>query len=261
MTTASSQLSKREQSLCNGISPWLSPLAMLLTQDVALKGFFRTVHVIDRQHLPLEGPVLMAPTHRGRWDALMLPHAAGRRVTGRDCRFMVTSDEMTGLQGWFLHRLGCFPVNPRKPAAASLRFAVDLLEGGNQLVMFPEGKINQNDPAMRLMPGRARLTALAEGQGVAVQVVPVGIGYGHAKPRFGDQAALCFGPALRLAGPEREQIKALTAELSEQLQVAEQGVEPVEVVAARPRVRGDELAHGRHAGSVRRGLGAPDFIL
>jgi len=221
--TASVALTAREKSLCNGINPWLAPVAMVLTQDVALKGFFGGgLTVLGRENLPDDGPVLLAPTHRSRWDALMLPHAAGRRVTGRDCRFMVTSDEMTGLQGWFLHRLGCFPVNPRKPAAASLRFAVDLLEGGNQLVMFPEGKINQNDPAMRLMPGLARLTALAEGQGVAVQVVPVGIAYGHAKPRPGDQAALCFGPALRLAGPEREQIKALTAELSEQLQVAEQ---------------------------------------
>ena len=206
-----------------GVSVQVVPVAMVLTQDVALKGFFSGgLTVLGRENLPDDGPVLLAPTHRSRWDALMLPHAAGRRVTGRDCRFMVTSDEMTGLQGWFLHRLGCFPVNPRKPAAASLRFAVDLLEGGNQLVMFPEGKINQNDPAMRLMPGLARLTALAEGQGVAVQVVPVGIAYGHAKPRLGDQAALCFGPALRLAGPEREQIKALTAELSEQLQAAEQ---------------------------------------
>lgn len=220
--TASVALTEREKSLCNGINPWLAPVAMVLTQDVALKGFFGGgLRVLGRENLPHEGPVLLAPTHRSRWDALMLPYAAGRRVSGRDCRFMVTSDEMTGLQGWFLHRLGCFPVNPRKPAAASLRFAVDLLESGNQLVMFPEGKINQDDPAMRLMPGLARLTALAEGQGVAVQVVPVGIAYGHAKPRFGDQAALCFGQPLRLAGGEREQIKALTLDLTEKLQAAE----------------------------------------
>jgi hypothetical protein len=37
--------------------------------------------------------VLLAPTHRARWDALLLPLAAGVRVTGRHCRFMVTLDE------------------------------------------------------------------------------------------------------------------------------------------------------------------------
>ena len=30
----------REQGLCNGISSWLSPLAMVITQDVALPAFF-----------------------------------------------------------------------------------------------------------------------------------------------------------------------------------------------------------------------------
>ncbi|MFZ9535431.1 MAG: lysophospholipid acyltransferase family protein [Vulcanococcus sp.] len=220
--TASVALSERERSLCGGINPWLAPLAMLLTQDIALKWFFSGgIRVLGQENLPRRGPVLLAPTHRSRWDALMLPHAAGRRITGRDCRFMVTSDEMSGLQGWFLHRLGCFPVNPRKPAAASLRFAVELLQGGQQLVMFPEGRIIQNDPQMRLMPGLARLTALAEGQGVAVTVVPVGIAYGHAKPRLGDRSALCFGEPLRLQGDDRASIAALTQSLSAGLQAAE----------------------------------------
>ena len=38
--TASVALTEREKSLCNGINPWLAPVAMVLTQDVALKGFF-----------------------------------------------------------------------------------------------------------------------------------------------------------------------------------------------------------------------------
>ena len=120
-TTAFPGISAREGSLCNGISPWLSPVAMVVTIDLVLKGYFGELLVLERQHLPREGAVLLAPTHRARWDALMLPWAAGRRVTGRDCRFMVTVDEMKGLQGWFLHRLGCFPVesgasHPGQPA-------------------------------------------------------------------------------------------------------------------------------------------------
>lgn len=215
-------LSARERSLCNGINPWLAPLAMVLTQDVALSGYFRRgVRVLGREHLPLDGPLLLAPTHRSRWDALMLPHAAGRRITGRDCRFMVSSDEMTGLQGWFLHRLGCFPVNPRKPAAASLRFAVELLQAGQQLVVFPEGRIQQDDQPLRLMPGLARLAALAEGQGVAVPVLPVGLAYSHPRPRFGDRAALCFGAPLRLSGPGREAAASLNAQLAASLEAVE----------------------------------------
>ena len=58
------------------------------------------------------------------FDDVMIPMAAGRRVTGRDCRFMVTRTEMSGLQGWFLHRLGCFAVDQQKPSLTTLRFVL-----------------------------------------------------------------------------------------------------------------------------------------
>jgi 1-acyl-sn-glycerol-3-phosphate acyltransferase len=212
----------RERTLCNGISPWLSPLAMVATQDLVLPTWFNRILVFDRQHLPMAGPVLLAPTHRARWDALILPHAAGRRVTGRDCRFMVTIDEMKGLQGWFLHRLGCFPVDQGRPATASLRYAVDLLAKGQQLVVFPEGRIRRNDEPIRLQQGLARLAQLAAGQGVVVPVVPVGIAYSHGLPRRGDRAALCFGEPLVARGSGREAAKAFTAELAAAMQSAEQ---------------------------------------
>ena len=166
-----------------------------------------------------------------------LPRAAGRRVTGRDCRFMVTLDEMIGLQGWFLQRLGCFPVNPRRPTAASLRLAVELLEDGQQLVVFPEGRIMQDDGPLRLMQGLARLTALAEGQGVAVPVVPVGIGYSHGRPRLGGRAALCFGAPLRLEGTEREHVAQLNAQLLDLRRVG-RAREGVRAETCRERKRG-----------------------
>jgi 1-acyl-sn-glycerol-3-phosphate acyltransferase len=198
------QRRERELSVCNGISPWLSPVAMVVTQDIALRAWFRSVAVIGRHHLPHQGPVLLAPTHKARWDALLLPHAAGRRVTGRDCRFMVTLDEMKGIQGWFLHRLGCFPVNQNRPSLASLRYAVDLLGGGQQLVVFPEGRIRRDGGPIRLHQGLARLALLAASQGVSVPVVPVGIAYGHVYPRPRDTAALCFGAPLQIEGQGRD---------------------------------------------------------
>ena len=219
---ASDQARQRERTLCNGISPWLSPLAMVATQDLALPAWFGRILVLERQYLPASGPVLLAPTHRARWDALLLPHAAGRRVTGRDCRFMVTIDEMKGLQGWFLHRLGCFPVDQGRPTTASLRYAVDLLARGQQLVVFPEGRIRRDDGPIRLQQGLARLAQLAAAQGVTVPVVPVGIAYSHGRPRPGDSAALCFGPPLLAQGSGREAAKSLTSALAGAMQSAEQ---------------------------------------
>ena len=195
---------------------------MVLTQDVALASFFSGIEVLGQQNLPLDGPVLLAPTHRARWDALLLPHAAGRRITGRDCRFMVTKDEMQGLQGWFLHRLGCFPVDQGRPTLASLRYAIDLLGDGQQLVVFPEGRIRRDDSPIRLQQGLARLALLAVGQGVPLTVVPVGIAYGHECPRPGDRAALCFGAPLRPDGQGREAVRQLNDDLLTGMQSAEQ---------------------------------------
>jgi 1-acyl-sn-glycerol-3-phosphate acyltransferase len=193
-------LERRERGLGTGISPWLAPLAMLVTQDLVLPAYFRRIAVLGRQHLPLQGPVLLAPSHKARWDALLLPHAAGRRVSGRDCRFMVTLDEMRGLQGWLLHRLGCFPVNQVRPSLLSLRYALDLLAAGEQLVVFPEGQIRRHHPhhgdGLRLHQGLARLALMAASKGVRVPVLPVGIAYQHPWPRPRDGAALSFGEPL-----------------------------------------------------------------
>ena len=194
----SAALANRESALQVGIDPRWAPLAMLVTQDIALKLQFRERLVLNPQHLPLSGPVVLAPTHRARWDALMLPMAAGRRVTGRDCRFMVTTTEMRGLQGWFLQRLGCFPVNQRRPSMTTLRLAIDLLTAGQQLVVFPEGQIQRTDRPIRLHQGLVRLVQMSQRQGLRVPVVPVGIGYSQRPPRPFSRAALCFGEPMNV---------------------------------------------------------------
>ena len=56
---------------------------------------------------------------------------------------MVTKSEMRGIQGWFLKRLGCFSIDQISPSISVLRHAVNLIEKKEQLVVFPEGKINK----------------------------------------------------------------------------------------------------------------------
>ncbi len=213
---------RRERSLCNGISPWLAPLATVVTQDVALPAYFKPVQVLGQERLPLDGPLLLAPTHRSRWDALVITYAVGHRVSGRNCRFMVTLDEMKGLQGWLLHRLGCFPVNQVRPTTASLRYAVDLLATSHQLVVFPEGRIRNDDTPMQLRQGLARLALLAASQGVHVPVLPVGIAYGHGRPRFRDSVAICLGQPLAISGQGRAAAVAFNQRLEAAMLLAEQ---------------------------------------
>ena len=59
---------------------------------------------------------------------------------------------MRGLQGWFLQRLGCFPVDQGRPSMTTLRLAIDLLADGQQVVMFPEGRIQRRTRRLNCGP-------------------------------------------------------------------------------------------------------------
>ncbi len=175
------------------IQPFLAVLAMWLTQDIVLRFFFSKKIIKGKEFLNLvDGPLIIAPTHRSRWDGLILTFAIGRRVTNRDCRFMVTTPEMKGLQGWFLKRLGCFSINQESPSLFSLRYAVELIYSKNQLVIFPEGKITKNSKTLKLKQGLFRLAKLARKKGEPIKIVPVGIAYDNVKPKFRDGFAICI---------------------------------------------------------------------
>lgn len=163
--------------------------------------YFGPITITGQQHLPAQGPVILAPTHRARWDSIVLPLAAGRPATGRDLRFMVTADEVKGLQGWFIRRLGGFPVNVRRPSVASLRHGIELLVNQEMLVIYPEGGIRREDKVHSLKPGLARIAVQAEATNanLNVQVLPVDIHYGEAYPRWRCPAQINIGEPLAVA--------------------------------------------------------------
>ena len=192
-------LKKDKSEISFGVQPFLALLAMWLTQDIVMRFFFSKKIIMGKEHLlSLEGSVILAPTHRSRWDGLALTFATGRRITDKDCRFMVTTPEMKGIQGWFLKRLGCFSINQASPSLFSLRYAVDLIVSRNQLVIFPEGKINKNGKKVNFKQGLFRLAKLASKKGTSVYIVPIGIAYSRINPRFGDEVALCIEKPLDL---------------------------------------------------------------
>ena len=215
-------LLQRENKICLGVDPFWSRLAMVATQDIALNSFFRRRIVIGRENLPLEGSVVLAPTHRSRWDALMLTMAAGRRITNRDCRYMVTRSEMKGLQGWFLNRLGCFPIDQGRPSLISLRYAVDLLISRQQLVVFPEGKINRLGEPVKLKKGLIRLAQLASNKGVEIKIVPVGLAYSEVIPKFCGSSSICFSKPIIISKDFDQSTNDFNIALSKSMRSAEQ---------------------------------------
>ena len=188
-----------KKNIAYGVQPFLAILAMWLTQDIVVRFFFKRKLVKGIEFLSsAKGPMIIAPTHRSRWDGLILTAAIGRRITNKDCRFMVTTSEMKGIQGWFLRRLGCFAINQNSPSLFSLRYALDLILSENQLVIFPEGKINKTGKLIQLKQGLFRLAKLARRKGETVKIVPIGIAYSNVIPKFGDSFALCIEKPIEL---------------------------------------------------------------
>ena len=167
---------------------------MFVTQDIVLNIFFSKKKILNKDfYIPMNSSVILAPTHRSRWDGLVLTMAMGRRVTKKDCRFMVTKSEMKGLQGWFLKRLGCFSINQLSPSLTALKYAIDLIKKGEQLVVFPEGKINKYGKKLVLKEGLYRLARLATKKTESITIIPIGIAYSKISPKFRDEFCLSFG--------------------------------------------------------------------
>ena len=215
-------LKKDKSEISFGVQPFLALLAMWLTQDIVMRFFFSKKIVIGRENLSsINGSVILAPTHRSRWDGLALTFATGRRITNKDCRFMVTTPEMKGIQGWFLKRLGCFSINQASPSLFSLRYAIRLIVSQNQLVIFPEGKINKNRKRVQFKQGLFRLAKLASKNGTSVYIVPIGIAYSRINPRFRDQVALCIEKPINLSDFDGSSISDLNNILRNKINEAE----------------------------------------
>lgn len=216
------------------VSPWFSALAYPLARYIVLPYYFGKIEVTGRENLPKRGPVILAPTHRDRWDSFMVPIAAGREITGRDLRFMVTSDEMTGLQGWFIRRFGGFPVDIKHPGIGSIRHAIELLQARETLVIFPEGGYlseNRKYPVNKLQPGLARIALQAESSqpGLGIQIVPINIDYSTSFASKGCNVKIRIGSPLQVADycVKTESVKRsaarLTADLEQRLRALQLG--------------------------------------
>ena len=203
-------------------SPWLMSLVYPLGRYGLLPSYFKSIEVTGQEHLPKSGPVILAPTHRSRWDALMVPYAAGRYVTGRDLRFMVSANEVVGLQGWLMRHTGGFPVDTDRPAISSLRHGMEILQQGEILVLFPEGNLFYGREIQRLKPGLARLALQTEASqpGLGLKVIPMALHYEPLMPRWRCKVSVRIGAPLQVSDYEVDSVKSSAQVLTADLDMA-----------------------------------------
>ncbi|HBW58117.1 MAG TPA: 1-acyl-sn-glycerol-3-phosphate acyltransferase [Oscillatoriales bacterium UBA8482] len=198
---AKMSISTKETQVNSDVSPLLASIVYPLGQHLVLPFYFKSLEVIGQENLPQQGPIILAPTHRSRWDAIMIPYATGRYITGRDLRFMATVDEMKGLQGWFIRHLGGFAINQKHPTISTIRYGVELLHQGEMLVIFPEGNIFQDDQVHPLKLGLGRLAIQAETShdNLGIKIVPISVRYNPIIPGRGSSVKIKIASPLSVA--------------------------------------------------------------
>ncbi|BAQ65267.1 1-acyl-sn-glycerol-3-phosphate acyltransferase [Geminocystis sp. NIES-3709] len=213
------QIYHHESQITSHISPWLIKLVYPLATRFLFPFFFKKIEITGQENVPKTGAVIIAPTHRSRWDALIVPYATGKLVSGRNPHFMVSANEMKGLQGWFIKRLGGFEVNTDRPGMDSLRHSFDLLCQGEMVVIFPEGNIYRTDDVQTLKRGVAKIaleveTAKPE---VEVKILPLTVKYSEPIPQRGCSVSVKIGECLTVKNYHGKSIRESSFLLTEDL--------------------------------------------
>jgi 1-acyl-sn-glycerol-3-phosphate acyltransferase len=151
-----------------------------------------------RENVPARGGVILASNHLSNLDPPLVSVAIWR-----PCAFMAKEELFEHrFFGWLIKNLNAFPVKRGTADRASLKKAVELLQAGWPLVMFPEGARSETGELQEPEMGVGMIVYRA-----GVPVVPVWVsGTDKAMPKGSGikftQIRVRYGPPITFPIPE-----------------------------------------------------------
>ena len=126
------------------------------------------LEVHGRENIPPTGSFVLAPgAHRSNLET---PFAAC--ITRRRMRFMGKDSLWKyGFSAWLLSALGGYPVHRTGADREALRLTMEIIDGGEPVVMFPEGTRGTGPKVGEMHDGPVYVAARKQ-----VPIVPVGMG-------------------------------------------------------------------------------------
>lgn len=192
-------LSEKQQRWLRPLSPFLRHVAACGYHiNRALFKLYFQLGVTGKARLPDEGGCLIIPNHASYLDPPALAAALDNKTLLRThwagAQEIITSN---ALLRFVARAARVVPVSPRAGARVSLAYGATILNAGNPLVWFPEGRMARSGKLQPFQPGAAMLAAHFR-----VPLIPVTIeGSHHALPpgRWWPRPRkikVCFGEAL-----------------------------------------------------------------
>lgn len=127
-------------------------------------GGFRGLH---GERAPAEGGLIVASVHMSHLD----PCALANVMWHRRMRAMGKEELWNNkLFGKIIEKVGAFPVKRGAGDVESIKKCIDILQGGETVIVFPEGTRNYGEQLLPLNPG---IVLLAKKSGAPI--LPVGI--------------------------------------------------------------------------------------
>ncbi len=183
---------------------WVVHVFMYVVLHIVLPLYFR-YRVRGRKHIPRTGPILIVVNHASHLDPLLIGAVCFRRMF----RYMGKEDLWKGSRAFrfMMENCGAFPVRRGAADRDALRYASDLLDAGQALVLFPEGTRTRDGSIGEAQPGVAMILS----KHPDVPILPLRIdgsfqafGHGMRRPAR-HRITIAIGPTFRLAHKFKEQ--------------------------------------------------------
>ena len=155
------------------------------------------ITIEGEEHLPVDGPVVLAPNHISFLDSFLLMYALPRKVV-----FLGKAEYLDSWKTRLFPAAGMIPVDRSgKGIATSLRQAGEILDDGGVIGIFPEGTRARDGFVHQGHTGAAHLALRHNAALVPVGIVGTDIAQppGASHPRRDVKITLRFGKAVDLA--------------------------------------------------------------
>lgn len=148
---------------------------------------FYNFHIEGTENIPQDRALVMASNHRSYADPVILTMPMKKPVT-----YMAKEELFKNkLFGWFITKLGAFPVKRGAGDLQVIDDAVGILESGRHLVIFPEGTRSKDGKVGKGKTGVALIAARS-----GADVLPCGIIFEGEKLHFRSKLTLRFGKVI-----------------------------------------------------------------
>lgn len=166
--------------------------------------------VEGKQNVPKNGPLILVANHLSIVDPPLLGASIPRRI------YFMAKQELfrPSLGAHFVRAYGAFPIRRGELDRQAMRRALELLQNGNVVGMFPEGKRSFNNQLQPFQPGTSFIAVRS-----GVPILPVGIsgteqikgiGFVLRRPRI----TVNIGKPFTLPPVENKELRTKLPELS-----------------------------------------------